>query len=361
MEKDIIKVCRAFKIYDEFLGYKEITIGNINSTYRVYFLRPDGSKKSFVLQKLNLFVFKHPQAVMRNIDLVTEHIRAERLEGINLHYHHTITGENYYIDETGFWRMMNFIDSVSCDQCQGTDILYNAGKAFGKFQCDLQTFNANTLFETIKDFHNTPKRLEQLFEDVENAKKRNSSRVNDICEELEYIKSVKETASIIQKLHDDGELPVRVTHNDTKINNVLFEKGTGNALTVIDLDTVMPGLVAHDFGDAVRFGANFVEEDSPEFEKAGLDLEKFTSFAKGFILSTKKILTKREIDTLALSCFTLTIELAARFLADYVNDDVYFHTRYSEHNLVRARCQIALAKDILLKQDKMKEIIEGCL
>lgn len=361
MEKDIIKVCRAFKIYDEFIKYEEVTVGNINYTFRVFFKRADGSTKSYILQKLNLFVFKHPQQVMRNIDLVTEHIRAERLGGINLHYHHTVTGENYYIDETGFWRMMNYIASNSYSQIDSLEILENAGKAFGNFQCDLQNFNAKSLFETIKEFHNTPKRIEQMEQSFIKALANGEARAEEVKDDVDYVLSVKDKASVIQKMCDEGKLPLRVTHNDTKINNVLFEKGTSKALTVIDLDTVMPGLVAHDFGDAVRFGANYVEEDCKDYGKAGLDLEKFEAFAKGFLSATKNILTKEEKETLALSCFTLTIELAARFLDDYINGDKYFHTKYEKHNLDRARCQIALAKDMLAKLNQMEKIINESL
>ncbi len=158
-----------------------------------------------------------------------------------------------------------------------------------------------------------------------------------------------------------GELPVRVTHNDTKINNVLFEKGGVKPLVVIDLDTVMPGLVGHDFGDAIRFAANYVAEDCPEAEKAGVNLEIFREFAEGFLEKTAKTLTQNEIDTLALSCFALTVELATRFLADYLDGDLYFKIKSQDHNLVRTRCQIALAKDMLKKMGQMEDIVRECV
>ena len=158
-----------------------------------------------------------------------------------------------------------------------------------------------------------------------------------------------------------GQLPLRVTHNDTKINNVLFEQGGDKPLVVIDLDTVMPGLVGHDFGDAIRFAANFVREDCREYEKAGVNLDVFRSFAEGFLEMTAKTLTPNEIDTLALSCFVLTVELSTRFLADYIDGDLYFKINSPDHNLVRTRCQIALAKDMLRKLAQMEAIIRECI
>ena len=157
-----------------------------------------------------------------------------------------------------------------------------------------------------------------------------------------------------------GQLPLRVTHNDTKINNVLFHPVDNSAMVVIDLDTVMPGLVGHDFGDAIRFAANFVREDSPEFQKAGVDLNVFRAFAEGFLSMTAKTLTENEIDTLALSCFVLTVELSTRFLADYIDGDLYFKINSPDHNLVRTRCQIALAKDMLQKLPQMEAIVREC-
>jgi len=230
--------------------------------------------------------------------------------------------------------------------------------AFGDFQMMLSDFDASELHETIPDFHNTAKRYEQLEEAVAADP---VERVREVQQELQWLESVKEQACRLTKLQAEGVLPLRVTHNDTKINNVLFDKETDEALVVIDLDTVMPGLVGHDFGDAVRFAANLVEEDSPEAEKAGVNMEIFRAFAEGFLSKTAKSLSQPEIDTLALSCFALTCELATRFLTDYIAGDVYFKTCYDEHNLVRARCQIALAKDMLKKLPQMEQIIQECI
>lgn len=354
MEAILQNVCSEFKITGTFLGYEEINFGNINKTFRVDYLRENGEKKSFLLQRLNMFVFKNPQQVMKNIELVSEYIRGEHPEKINLHFHHIYTGENYYVDETGFWRMVNWIESVTYNTCDDLGILRNAGGAFGRFQKDLTFFNAYDLFETIKDFHNTPKRINQLLKDAANS---SSKRVLEVADEIEYIKTVKDKACVLMQMHENGELPLRATHNDTKINNVLFDKQTKEALTVIDLDTVMPGLVGNDFGDAIRFATNFVAEDSDDYENSVVDMEKFKAFTEGFLSVAKDSLTENEIKTLPLSCFTITIELASRFLNDYINGDNYFKILYPKHNLVRARCQIALAKDMMKKQDEMSKVI----
>jgi len=186
-------------------------------------------------------------------------------------------------------------------------------------------------------------------------------RVAEVQEELDFLYSVEDEACKLTDMLASGELPLRVTHNDTKINNVLFDKTGEYPLVVIDLDTVMPGAVGHDFGDAIRFAANFVTEDSPEYDKAGINLDVFRAFSEGFLSMTAKTLTKNEIDTLAHSCFVLTVELATRFLADYIDGNKYFKVYYPEHNLVRTRCQIALAKDMLKHMDAMNAIVCECI
>ena len=219
----------------------------------------------------------------------------------------------------------------------------------------LSDFDASELFETIPDFHDTCKRYEKLMEDVVTDP---CGKVAEVQEEIDWLVSVKDLACKMTEMYRVGELPLRVTHNDTKINNVLFDKNDKSALVVIDLDTVMPGLVGNDFGDAIRFAANFVEEDSPEYENAGVNMDVFAAFTDGFLSRTAKTLTENEIKTLALSCFALATELATRFLDDYILASPYFKINYPEHNLVRTRCQIALAKDMLGKMDEMEHIVE---
>ena len=348
------EVCKLFRIYDEFLGYETIQMGNVNRTYKVNFRLADGNPKSFLVQNVNTYAFRNPVALMDNIDHVTEHIRNKKPGKVALHFHHTADRKTYVIDGDNFWRMTNFVKSVTYNSVKDPAILCNAGKAFGEFQMDLADFDSSRLYETIPNFHNTRKRYEAFIKAVEENK---AGRAEEVREEIDYLLSVQDLACKLTDLHNEGKLPLRVTHNDTKINNVLFHPVDNSAMIVIDLDTVMPGLIGHDFGDAIRFAANYVEEDCREPEKAGVDLDVFRAFAEGFLSQTAKTLTDAEVDTLALSCFVLTAELATRFLADYLDGDLYFNTKYPGHNLVRARCQIALAKDMLKKLPEMEKIV----
>ena len=358
LNQKLEEVCRLFRIYDEYLGYETIQMGNVNRTYKVNFRLADGSPKSFLVQNVNTYAFRNPVALMDNIDKVTEHIRSKKPGQMALHFHHTQDRKTYVIDGDNFWRMTNYIPSVTYNAVKDPVILHNAGIAFGEFQTDLADFDITELAETIPDFHNTRKRYEKFAASVKENK---AGRAAEVQEEIDFLLSVEDQACTLTDLYQQGKLPLRVTHNDTKINNVLFHPVDNSALVVIDLDTVMPGLMGHDFGDAIRFAANFVEEDCPEAQKAGVDMEVFQGFAEGFLSRTAKTLTDTEIQTLALSCFVLTAELATRFLADYLDGDLYFKTAYPQHNLVRSRCQIALAKDMLKKMPQMEEMVHKCV
>jgi len=357
MKNKLEQICRQFRIEGTYVGYETIQMGNVNRTYECRFILPDGTPKSFLVQNVNTYAFRHPVELMDNIDKVTEHIRAKRPGRVALHFHHTADRKTYVADGKNFWRMTNYIPSVTYDQPPSSELIRNAGKAFGEFQMQLADFKPEDLFETIPDFHNTRARYEKL---IASAEADPVGRVAEVREELEWLLSVQDQACTLTDMLAAGQLPLRVTHNDTKINNVLFAKDSMEPLVVIDLDTVMPGLVGHDFGDAIRFAANFVREDSPEFEKAGVDLEVFRAFAQGFLSMTAQTLTDRELDTLALSCFVLTVELSTRFLADYIDGDLYFKINSPDHNLVRTRCQIALAKDMQKKLPQMEEIVREC-
>ena len=358
LHEKLHEVCKLFRIYDEFLGDETIQMGNVNRTYKVNFRLADGSPKSFLVQNVNTYAFRNPVALMDNIDHVTEHIRNKKPGQTALHFHHTVDRKTYVIDGDNFWRMTNYVKSVTYNTVKDPDIVRNAGKAFGEFQMDLSDFDSSRLYETIPNFHNTRKRYETF---VASVRENKAGRAEEVREEIDYLLSVQDLACKLTDLYQEGKLPQRVTHNDTKINNVLFHPDDNSAMIVIDLDTVMPGLIGHDFGDAIRFAANFVEEDCPEPEKAGVDLEVFRAFAEGFLSQTARTLTETEVQTLALSCFVLTAELATRFLADYLDGDLYFNTKYPGHNLVRARCQIALAKDMMNKLPQMESIVRDCV
>ena len=359
MEQKLRSICDAFCIPGAFGGYRHLKIGNVNQTYRVFFDMPDQSIQSYIVQRVNTYAFKEPELLMHNAALVTEHIRRSSGGKTCLHYLYTEDHKTYLYDtDGGFWRVSNFISSHTFDNCSDAEILWETGAAFGDFQKMLFDFPAIHLYETIPFFHHTPRRLKTLFE---NAEKDPVGRVHKVREELDYIRSVREQAESLTRLYEEEKLPLRVTHNDTKINNVLFDRQTNKAIAIIDLDTVMPGLIGHDFGDGVRFAANVVEEDCVNVEKVSFSLERFEAFTRGFLSKAGSILTQTEIDTLALSAFCITIELASRFLDDYIVGDLYFKTNYPEHNLVRTRCQLALAKDIARKLPQMQEIVNTCV
>ncbi len=350
--QELREVGEAFRLKGEFDTYSLITHGNINTTYRVFYKNPD---KSYIFQKVNTYVFKEPVHIMKNIDLVTEHIRKKNASGAALHFHHTDSGKNYlFAADNTFWRVTNDIESLTYQGSSDPKVLFMAGKAFGEFQLALSDFDASLLYDTIPDFHNTKKRLEGFFANVE---KDEYGRVKEVEREIDFIRSQRETASRLTEMFESGKIPARVTHNDTKINNVLFNKLTGQPLAVIDLDTVMPGLAAHDFGDAVRFAANTAAEDEKDLSKVSLSLELYESFAEGFISAAAPILTDAEIETMALGGLTIAIELGMRFLDDYITGDKYFTTHYEGHNLVRTRCQLALAADMIKKMEQMNEIV----
>ena len=340
-------------------SYEVISNGNINVTYDVT-VTNDGVDKRYVFQKLNIYVFKSPKKIMQNIEKITSHI-SEKLEADGksrdnvMHFAHTADGKNYFMDNQSFWRISEYVpNSETFNSCEDLDKLRSAGKAFGEFQTMLSDFDATSLHETIPNFHNTRSRIAVFLRHVNEDP---CGRVSEVTEEIEKIKRFKPLAIQLNELVDSQELPLRVTHNDTKINNVLFDKDTGEAKTVIDLDTVMPGLVAHDFGDAVRFAANTSAEDEPDLSKVGLDIARFRAFAEGFIPEISSSLTELEIKTMALGALTMTVELAVRFLDDYISGDQYFKTLYRGHNLVRARCQIRLAESMLENMDEMNKII----
>lgn len=353
---DILKnVGEKFRLPGKIYTYDIITQGNINTTYKVTYINENKKTKSYLFQSVNTHVFKNPVEIMKNIDKVTSYMKEKFPNDISLHYHHTETGENYYVESKhNFWRVLNYIDSITFDVSEERSIIASTGEAFGRFQMKLSDFDGSVLYETIPDFHNTKKRLATFFKHVEEDI---CGRVEEVKEEIEYIASVREKASELTERFEKGEFPVRVTHNDTKCNNVLFDRITKRPLVVIDLDTVMPGMAMVDFGDAVRFIASTAKEDEPDLSRVYFDTSKFRAFTKGYIGQVKNALSESEIDSLVLASFTITVELATRFLDDYITGDAYFKTKYPGHNLVRTRCQLRLAQDIMRKYDELNYIV----
>ena len=363
MEKlpfDLDFIVSNFSILGVFRGYKSQSNGNINKTYLLTF-ENEGKEEKYTLQSINTFVFQKPYELMENIAAVTGHMRSSLLSrGIDpsrrvLSFLKVSDGRYCIEDEEGvFWRVYNYVDGVyTLNSIDKPSVFEATGRAFGDFQNCLADFDGSALHETIENFHNTYHRLEQLKEAI---KEDPADRVREVREEIDFIMSREADTRIFTDLISEGKLPVRVTHNDTKLNNVLFDNETNEGICVIDLDTVMPGLSLYDFGDSIRFGANKTIEDDPDISKVGIDLNLFEAYTKGYLSSCGDKLTDKEKELLPVSVKILTLELAIRFLTDYINGDVYFKTLYPAHNLDRCRNQLALVKDTENHMDEMIEI-----
>lgn len=354
------QIAEVFSLPGKIAAAELIGNGNINQTYDV--LMTDGEEsRRYVFQRINTFVFKQPVEMMQNIAHVTAHC-ADKLQKMGesldrvMHFAARDNGDAYYIDGEEFWRVSDFVpQSVTFNACEDLSVLRAAGRAFGQFQNMLADFDASLLHETIPNFHNTEARYLSLEAHVQEDP---CGRVASVKKELDLLADMRADAVRLCDMLKAGELPLRVTHNDTKINNVLFDAVTGKEKTVIDLDTVMPGLVAYDFGDAIRFAGNRSAEDEKDTSLTGLDMDRFCAFAEGFVGELAPSLTKNERETLALGVFVMTAELAVRFLDDYICGDQYFKLLYPEHNLVRTRCQLKLAQDILAHLPQMNAVID---
>ena len=336
------------------VNVSEINLGKVNHTCRADFLI-DGWMHSYIVQKVNTYVFRKPWDVMHNIALITEFMAEHHPDIKSLRYIHALNGKNYYEDGPAFWRMYRYVDSVTYNSSKDPVIVCNAGKAFGRFQKALAEFDASLLRYTIPNFHNTTKRYADLEADFTSDP---LWRAASCSTEVSYVLSMKEKALVLDKLYAAGRIPLRVTHNDTKINNVLFDPDTRKAVCVVDLDTVMPGLAGHDFGDAVRSAGNSKGSSSLEFDKVELNMEVYKAFAEGFLSYTKPLFTEDEINSLADSCLVMTLELASRYLDDYLTGDKYFKAKYETQNLDRARNLIALAKSMDSKMPEMRKVIQ---
>lgn len=330
--------------------------GHINTTYV-------DDQKRYILQRINTSIFPDAEKLMGNIQAVTDFVREKvKLAGGDpdretLTVVPTKSGKPYFTADDGtVWRMYTFIkDSYSVTLSKDTRELYEAGKAFGRFQCMLSDFPAEKLYESIKNFHNTPWRLENLKKAIADDL---AGRVKDVKKEIDFALSREADAHKVVDGIANGEIPLRVTHNDTKLNNVLFDKATDKGLCVIDLDTVMAGSMLYDFGDTLRSGAATAAEDEQNLELVKFDLEAFKAFAEGFLSETLDVLTKREIELLPFSAKLMTYECGCRFLTDHLNGDTYFKIHREGHNLDRARAQFALVQDIERKQSDMKKIVD---
>lgn len=346
---------KLFNIVDQFeTEGKLITIqpygeGHINHTFLVA-----TDKKRYILQKINEYVFPDVDGLMRNICGVTEHLKNKNIETLSM-----VRAKNgkYYVREGEPYRLYVFNENtVTIQSIPNARVFKNIGYAFGAFQNQLADYDATTLIEVIPDFHNTPKR----FEKFEKSLKADAVGRAKFCKnEIKFILDRKDTLSKVTDGIKDGSIPLRVTHNDTKINNILVDAHTGDARAVIDLDTIMPGSLLYDFGDSIRSGAATAAEDEMDLTKVGIDLKLFKAYAEGFYDAVKENITAREKELLPYSVYLMTFEVGIRFLTDYLDGDKYFSIDYEEHNLVRARNQIQMVSEIEKNFDKMTEIIES--
>jgi len=357
----IKQLVEQFNLEGKIVKTEEKHTGNINRTY-IITIEQNGIQKKYILQKINTTVFNEPYLLMQNIENVTKYYKNYlRLNGFDeergtLSVIKTKKGKNLFrTTNDEYYRMYNYVDNtITYDKVENAEMIYNAGKAFGRFVKVLNKYPMDKLSETIPNFHNSRVRLKDFLTDVKNDP---CNRVKDVLEEIVFIIQRYDELSIIVDLLDNDEIPYRVTHNDTKINNVLIDEKTHDAICVIDLDTVMPGSALYDFGDAIRSGTSTTVEDDKNLNNVTINMDYYESFTKAYLSETKDILTPKEIEYLPMSCRIITLELAMRFLNDYINGDTYFKCKYESHNLDRARNQIKLVKEMEFKFEEMEQIV----
>lgn len=362
MDSKKLDIARRFDVPEGEISAEPYGNGHINDTLCVTVSAAQGQRR-FIMQRVNRYVFQKPEEVIRNIEQVTEYLRGVIASEGGDPQRETLTlvrtkdGKTFTYDEDGeLWRMYLFIeDTISRDLPDTTELFALSGEAFGRFQRQMGGFPAASLVESIPDFHNTPARYAQLMDAVaRNA----AGRLGEVEEELAFCRArEKDTHTLLDALAA-GEIPLRVTHNDTKLNNVLLDAKTGRGVCVIDLDTVMPGLAAYDFGDSIRFGANTAEEDERDLSKVQFSLPMYEAFTRGFLSEAGRVMSRREIELLPMGARLMTLECGMRFLADHLNGDKYFRIHRPGHNLDRARTQFALVRHMEENWDAMLDVVK---
>ncbi len=361
MESKTIRMARRFALPQGDITAGPYGNGHINDTLCVCVRTQEGTRR-YIMQRVNRYVFKKPEDVIANIARVTEYLRGVIAaeggdpERETLTLVPTVDEDLFAYDEEGeLWRMYLFIEgTISRDLPDTPELFALSGAAFGRFQRQMGGFPAASLVESIPDFHNTPARYAQLMDAVA---RNEAGRLGEVGEELAFCRRHEREVHTLLDALAAGEVPLRVTHNDTKLNNVLLDAQTGRGVCVIDLDTVMPGLAAYDFGDSIRFGANTAEEDERDLSKVSLSLPMFEAFARGFLSEAGKVMGRREIELLPMGAKLMTLECGMRFLADHLNGDKYFRIHRPGHNLDRARTQLALVRSMEENWDAMQEIV----
>lgn len=353
---ELLSIAGAFAFEGDVISCTKQPGGFINRSYLI----TCATNRRYILQRISPAAFKDGPGLMDNFCRVTEHL-AKRVTDRRecLHVVKTLDGRPFVTDDEGAcWRAVEFVEHSICLQTPKTpEDFYESAIALGRFQRMLSDFPADTLIETIPDFHHTPGRFLQ-FEEV--VARDPVGRLDEVREDVRFLLARKEDGFLLQAMRENGTLPVRVTHNDAKIGNVLLDADTRRALCVIDLDTVMPGLVAWDYGEAIRSGASTGEEDEQDVSKVHLELTLVEAFTRGFV-PTCEVLTKKEIETLPLGAMMMTLENGIRILGDYIAGDVYYATTYPRQNLYRARTQIKLLQEYERHWDRMQNIVSAYL
>ncbi len=358
-QKELQDICSNFIIYGDFLVAVPFGTGNINDTYQVT-CDQGGIRLHYTLQRINHAVFKDPRAVMENVDRVTRHLlykihrSNQQTRKRTLRLLHTHDNLPYVRDGVGnFWRAYVFVENArSYNVLEDESQAFRTAKAFGEFQCDLVDLPGPRLHETIPDFHNTSKRVLALEAAVAADR---CGRAAKVRREIDFVMKRRGETELLDKLVDAGDIPERICHNDTKVNNILIDDLSGEGICVIDLDTVMPGLSLHDFGDMVRAGTSLTDEDEVDLSKVGMRFVMYDSFLRGFLAATDAFLTDAERENLPLSVKLITLELGMRFLTDYINGDVYFKIRRPLHNLERCRNQFKMVESIERQMNAMRK------
>ena len=356
------EVLAAYAFPETLLGAVRYGRGHINDTYCVVCQPQEGDCVRYILQGLSSAAFPHPEELMENFVGITSYLREKILAGGGDPMRETLClvktkdGSDFYTDRGGkVWRLMPFIENTDCFQSATPELFEASARAFGRFQRLLNGYPAETLHETIPNFHNTEDRFAKFQAAVAADK---LGRAKDVQPEIQFVLERQADCSVALNALREGKLPLRVTHNDTKLNNILIDRATHKGICVIDLDTTMPGLSINDFGDSIRFGANHSAEDEKDLSRVNFDLGLYEVYARGFLEGAGGTLTESELEYLPWGARLMTLECGIRFLTDYLDGDHYFHIRYPEQNLDRCRTQFKLVQDMEREFENMQEIVK---
>jgi hypothetical protein len=363
VKPNLEELAKQFKFNGEYLSASPYGNGHINDTYAVVFQENNGNTHRYILQRINHHIFKDPEGLMRNVEAVTSHLSQKILESGGDPKRETLTlipcvdGGYFYKTANGdYWRAYIFIENArTYEIVENMNHVYHAAQAFGNFQSLMSDFPPQQLSETIPDFHNTPKRYENFIYALE------EDRVNLAASskpEIKFVTQRHEDTARLLSLFEQGKLHERITHNDTKFNNVMIDDKTGSGVCVIDLDTVMPGLSLYDFGDSIRSMANPAAEDEQDLSKVQFDMQVFDRYTEGYLDTAKYFLNSTEIKNLPFSAIIMTLECGMRFLTDHLEGDVYYKTHRKNHNLDRCRTQFKLVQDMEEQYGEMMRIVE---